>query len=175
VARHPEIEGTKAERSALMIEKRISLHECQELIRRTGFGRLACARDNQPYIVPIYFASDSDHIYGFSTVGQKIEWMRSNPLVCVEVDEVHNATDWASVVIRGRYQELPDIPQCSTMRRRAQERLANNAFRWWTASAAEQVREKSSGQAPVLYCIQIEDVTGRRLSTEPREVSHCAV
>jgi nitroimidazol reductase NimA-like FMN-containing flavoprotein (pyridoxamine 5'-phosphate oxidase superfamily) len=30
--------------------------ECYELLARLGFGRLACARDSQPYIVPIYFA-----------------------------------------------------------------------------------------------------------------------
>ena len=37
------------------------------------------ARD-QPYIVPIYFSYDGKHLYGVTTLGQKIEWMRSNPL-----------------------------------------------------------------------------------------------
>ena len=35
---------------------------------------------------------DNDYLYSFSTVGQKIEWMRANPNVCVETDEVTNST-----------------------------------------------------------------------------------
>ena len=50
--------------------------ECRTALERVSFGRLACARDNQPYVVPIYFSYDGKHIYGFSTLGQKIEWMR---------------------------------------------------------------------------------------------------
>ena len=48
--------------------------ECRAALGRVNFGRLACARDNQPYIVPIYFAYDGHHVYGFSTPGQKIDW-----------------------------------------------------------------------------------------------------
>jgi hypothetical protein len=36
-------------------------------------------------------------MHGFCMVGQKIGWMRANPLVCVEADEVVNHTGWASV------------------------------------------------------------------------------
>ena len=83
---------------------------------RLGFGRLACAHQNQPYIVPIYFAYEPDHLYGFATLGRKVEWMRSNPLVCVQVDDVISHFRWSSVIVLGRYEELPDI---SGIRRRA--------------------------------------------------------
>lgn len=36
-------------------------------------GRLACANKGQPYVTPCYFAYHDQCIYGFSTVGQKIE------------------------------------------------------------------------------------------------------
>jgi hypothetical protein len=52
--------------------------ECRDTLARLGFGRLGCARDNQPYIVPIYFAYEPDRLYGFATLGQKIEWLRTN-------------------------------------------------------------------------------------------------
>ena len=38
-------------------------------------------------------------LYGFTTEGQKIEWMRANPLVCVELDEVENFDQWTSIVV----------------------------------------------------------------------------
>jgi nitroimidazol reductase NimA-like FMN-containing flavoprotein (pyridoxamine 5'-phosphate oxidase superfamily) len=61
--------------------------------------------------VPVYFVYEKDSLYSFSTVGQKIEWMRANPLVCVEVDEVVNPQQWVSVVVFGRYEELLDAPE----------------------------------------------------------------
>jgi len=42
--------------------------ECLRKLEQTKFGRLACARDNQPYVVPVYFAFDGRHIYGFTTL-----------------------------------------------------------------------------------------------------------
>ena len=48
----------------------MTVDECSSALRETSLGRLACAQDNQPYIVPINFAFDST-IYGFTTLGQK--------------------------------------------------------------------------------------------------------
>jgi nitroimidazol reductase NimA-like FMN-containing flavoprotein (pyridoxamine 5'-phosphate oxidase superfamily) len=36
------------------------------------------------------------------------KWMRANPLVCVETEEVVSPHQWASVIIFGRYEELLD-------------------------------------------------------------------
>jgi hypothetical protein len=83
----------------------MSQQECHEFLTRLSFGRLASARDNQPYVVPIYFAFEPNRLYGFATMGQKIEWMRSNPLVCVEVDEVQSHIHWSSIVLQGRYED----------------------------------------------------------------------
>ena len=60
-------------------------------------------RENQPYVVPVYLTYDvlsggEPCLYGFTTPGQKIEWMRANPLVCVEVDEVTAHDQWVSVI-----------------------------------------------------------------------------
>src|SRR5215475_13308167 len=110
--------------------------ECRDLLARLGAGRLGCARYNQPYVVPIYFAYEPDHLSGFSTVGQKIEWMRENPLVCVEADEVGTHNQWASVVVLGRYEEFPDTPEYTELRRQAQSILGKRAMWWQTGFAA---------------------------------------
>ena len=55
------------------------------------------APSNQPYIVPVYFAYESDRLYGFATFGQKIDWMRSNPRVCVQTDEVLSNDNWSAL------------------------------------------------------------------------------
>ena len=54
----------------------MTIDECSNALEKGSLGRLACAQDNQPYIVPINFAFDGAYIYGFTTLGQKIEWTR---------------------------------------------------------------------------------------------------
>ena len=95
----------------MMLIRELSRQESLDLLARSRLGRLACARGAMPYIVPLYFAYDDEYLYSFSTFGQKIEWMRDNPNVCVEVDEVANPQQWVSVVIFGQFEEMPDLPE----------------------------------------------------------------
>ena len=72
-----------------MVINKLTPEECKSILLQATVARLACALDNQPYVVPIYFAYDDGNLYALSTLGQKIEWMRANPKVCVQVDEIH--------------------------------------------------------------------------------------
>jgi len=132
--------------------------ECFEMLAGTRLGRLACARDQQPYVVPIFFAYSRPYLYGFTTLGQKVEWMRSNPRVCLEVDEVVNPEQWASVVVFGRYEELPDTPEWEAERFCA-HRLLQTRAQWWQPGAALGAERPFT---PIFYRIMIEHVTGRR-------------
>jgi nitroimidazol reductase NimA-like FMN-containing flavoprotein (pyridoxamine 5'-phosphate oxidase superfamily) len=153
-----------------MLIREMMRQECEDVLARLSFGRLACSRDHQPYIVPIYFAGTPDCLYGFATMGQKIEWMRSNPLVCVEADEVRSQMDWASVVVRGRYEEFPDTPEYSKQRRQSQALLEKTRSLWWqTGFAAAQTRERFDRDITIFYCIHIDELTGRRASADPVE------
>ena len=152
-----------------MLISEMSSEECRDMLSRQGFGRLACAHQNRPYIVPIYFAYEPDHLYGFATLGQKVEWMRSNPQVCVEADEVLSHFRWSSVIVAGRYEELPDTPQYSSVRLQAQLRLETRALWWQTAYAANQTRIEHSSSNAIFYCIHIEQISGRRATADPVE------
>src|SRR5271169_4794089 len=106
-----------------MLIHEMTNQECLDTLARSGLGRLGCAHDNQPYVVPFYFAFDKRRLYAFSTLGQKIEWMRANPRVCVETDERTAHNQWISVVVVGHYEEFPDTPQYEPERNRAHELL----------------------------------------------------
>lgn len=154
-----------------MVISEMSRGECDELLARLCYGRLACAYKNQPYVVPTYFTYDAGRLYAFSTMGKKIEWMRSNPLVCVEADEVKDRDQWVSVVVRGRYQEIPDTPKYEKLRREM-ETVLDETSRWWqTGFASGQTRGQSKQDVPVLYYIEIEEITGHRASPDPAPVS----
>ena len=154
-----------------MLIQEMDAHECRQLLVREGKGRLACAHQNQPYIVPVYLAYEPDHLYGFATFGQKIEWMRSNPLVCVEVDEFRSHFEWQSVIVVGRYEEYPDTSEYKDLRLQAQALLERRYLWWQTAYAANQARSHASHPAPVFYCVHIGEITGRRASPDPTEMA----
>jgi len=149
-----------------MIIKEMSEDECRTTIGQADFGRLACARGNQPYIVPIYFSYDGKHLYGVTTLGQKIEWMRSNPLVCLEIDERVSHYQWISVIVLGRYEELAEAPEYADARAHALEVLQNRETWWQTASVATEHREQ---RPPIFFRIHIQQITGHQAKPDAIE------
>ena len=145
-----------------MIIQKLSREECLKFLKEIKFGRLGCVRDKQPYVVPIYFVSDENHIYGFTTLGQKIRWMRENPLVCVEADQVIDHLHWTSVVVLGKYQELHDKSPLQGLREYALELLQHRAM-WWQPAVLTTRESEPAGTAPhIFYRIRIEEISGHR-------------
>ena len=99
-----------------MLMNEMTKQECREALEYASFGRLGCSLANQPYIVPVYLAYESDCIYVFSTFGKKIEWMRANPKVCIQIDEIAEQYQWMSVIVNGRYEELPELQYAESVR-----------------------------------------------------------
>jgi uncharacterized protein len=140
----------------------LTRQESLELLARTRLGRLACAQGAQPYVVPVHFAYDDNALYSFATVGQKIEWMRTNPLVCVEVDEVVSPEQWVSVIVFGRYEELSDTPERQGTRAVA-HKLLQHAAMWWEPAYVESIHDGTPRPLmPVFYRIHVVRITGHR-------------
>ena len=153
-------------------------------------------KESQPYIVPVYIAYDraldgEPCLYGFTTAGQKVEWTRANPLVCVEVDDVTAPDHWTSVIVLGRYEELPDTighegewlrptqasrPDRDEGRdapRRTDERLSaykvlKAQAEWWQPGSSAHVDPVPAGRlAPIYYRVSIDRITGHRATPAP--------
>jgi len=137
-----------------------------DFLARTHLGRLACSQALQPYVVPIYFSYRDSCLYSFSTVGQKISWMRANPLVCVQADEVASSHEWTSVVVFGRFEELPDVPDWSDERTLAYELLQRRATWWEPAYAKTILHGAERPLVPIFYRIHITAVTGHQAGPE---------
>ena len=151
-----------------MLIQELSRQESLDLLARAYLGRLACAHKSQPYIVPFYFAYDHECLYSFSTVGKKIEWMRANPKVCVEADEVASPQQWVSVVVFGRYEELPNIPEWHSVREYARKKLLERNAIWWEPGYAKTIlHDTERPLAAFFYRIHVEQITGHRATPEP--------
>ncbi|HZI19792.1 MAG TPA: pyridoxamine 5'-phosphate oxidase family protein [Pyrinomonadaceae bacterium] len=80
--------------------------EMEALLRGARYGHLGCARDGQPYVVPMSFAYEGGAVYLFTTEGTKTEYMAANHEVCFQVEEVEDETRWRSVMLSGRAERL---------------------------------------------------------------------
>ena len=120
----------------------------------------------QPYIVPIHFAYQNNCLYSFSMPGKKIDWMRANPLVCVEADHI-TREQWTTVVVFGRYGELFDTTEMWSERALALELLQRRA-EWWEPGCVK-IAQGSTPPAlvPIFYRISIEQISGRSTTLEP--------
>ena len=143
--------------------------ECREVLRRSQVGRLACSLDKQPYVIPINFAFDGQFIYSFATHGQKVEWMRANPSVCFEVDEVNGRSEWTSIVIYGRYEELVDKPEFQEARMQAYASLSERAIWWEPDYIAQDHRDRPHSLVPIFFRIRIRKMTGHRANSDSKE------
>jgi nitroimidazol reductase NimA-like FMN-containing flavoprotein (pyridoxamine 5'-phosphate oxidase superfamily) len=139
--------------------------ECRDILSRAHLCRLACSRGGQPYLVPISFAYDPDSscLFCFSMIGKKIEWMRRNPKVCVEVEDVDDRFHWTTILIFGRYDEILDGSEERINRQRALEMFGHHA-EWWLPGAA--TFSSADHHDVVIYRILVESMTGRRAGRE---------
>jgi nitroimidazol reductase NimA-like FMN-containing flavoprotein (pyridoxamine 5'-phosphate oxidase superfamily) len=142
----------------MMIEE-MSDAECRTMLEAAQVARLGCALNGQPYIVPIHVQVEGNFVYGYATLGQKIEWMRQNPQVCLEVDDLATAAQWASLVIVGHYEELPHAVEYKEERLIA-ERLFQKRPMWWEPASVPLAGHVQ--RVPVVFRIRIDRITGRR-------------
>ncbi|MEJ7712004.1 MAG: pyridoxamine 5'-phosphate oxidase family protein [Pyrinomonadaceae bacterium] len=90
-----------------MIEvKEMGPKDVRLLLLKVGYGHLGCARNGRPYVIPIHYAYDERDIFIFTTEGMKTEYIEENPEVCLQVEEVQDASHWQSVIITGRAERL---------------------------------------------------------------------
>lgn len=83
-------------------------NEAEEVLERVGYGHFACARDNQPYVVPVHYVYDKPNIYIYTTEGMKTEIIKANPRICLQVEEVVDNGDWRSVIVTGQAEQILD-------------------------------------------------------------------
>jgi uncharacterized protein len=143
-----------------MLIRELDPVQCAEILTRSELGHLAVARHDQPYIVPIHFSFDADDkcLYAFSGVGQKIQWMRENPKVCVEIEDIGDKNNWTTVLVYGEYEELTTTDDAEARAR------ALNLFRerpeWWYPAAGRT--DRRDHHALLIYRIRIHRMSGRQ-------------
>ncbi|MEY9559033.1 nitroimidazol reductase NimA-like FMN-containing flavoprotein (pyridoxamine 5'-phosphate oxidase superfamily) [Sinorhizobium fredii] len=157
-----------------MLIREMTEEECVAVVKSGRLARLACSKDDRPYVVPIHYAYAGRCLYSFSMPGRKIEWMRANPHVCVQIDVFSSAHQWKSVLLFGQYQELPETTQWHAERLHAWSLLQEHV-NWWEPGGLKPWPRQTLGASPHLfYCISVDEMTGRAAVEEDRALNHRA-
>jgi nitroimidazol reductase NimA-like FMN-containing flavoprotein (pyridoxamine 5'-phosphate oxidase superfamily) len=143
----------------------LSPTEIEELLASEHTGHLGCSANGEVYVVPITFVYSDDQMYGYTHEGKKIDMMRHNPQVCVQVERVAMGNEWKSVIVWGEYHEITDPAKQQEVRLHIAEHFAKGSER------GEKVvtpliadvgdRRSATDLAPIVYRIKIDRKTGR--------------
>lgn len=82
--------------------------QIEALLASETIVRIGCYADNRVYVVPVTYAYENGYLYAHSKDGMKVQMMRKNPQVCIEIDAMQNMANWQSVIARGTFEELKD-------------------------------------------------------------------
>ena len=90
--------------------KELSEAQSRELLKRGEFAHLACVLETgEPYVVPVNYIFKEEQIFMHSLPGQKLDALRANPKVCVQIEKIENGCCWQSVIAYGEFQEVKKV------------------------------------------------------------------
>ena len=151
--------------------KNLKKDRCDLLLQGNYWGHLAFTGHSSPYALPITYYYDKKNNYIISTSGEghKIDCLRENKLVSLNVSEVVSVNNWSSVLVHGEYEELKGIDAKYQLHQFVQgikRIIAENE-----KSDLRFIRDFSSSIKPdaiaVVYKIRIKEMTGKYRIPDP--------
>ncbi|MBO0721143.1 MAG: pyridoxamine 5'-phosphate oxidase family protein [Blastocatellia bacterium] len=126
--------------------------ESCEMLSEKRSGRLGCCSDGEPYVVPINYLFDGEHIYIHSLPGRKIDVLRNNPHACLQVDEIVDPYNWRSVIAYGNYEEITDASE--------RERILANLFKNLPHLTPVESKITEGVSQTIVFRLRIHKITG---------------
>ncbi|MGZ6480508.1 MAG: pyridoxamine 5'-phosphate oxidase family protein [Bdellovibrionales bacterium] len=127
--------------------------DIKEVLESCQNGHLGCWAHGEGYVVPITYVYSNGWIYGHTREGKKIEMMRTNPDVCLQVEEMKSRTEWRSVIAWGKFHELKN--------ERAAEAMRVMIMKVGGSASSLESDFASILEESIIYGIEITKSTGR--------------
>lgn len=86
----------------------LTKEECEQVLVSNVYAHFGCVDGDEAYVVPITYVYRDGYIYSYTHDGRKIEIVRKNPKVCVQVEQVESGSAWRSVMCWGLFEEVAD-------------------------------------------------------------------
>ena len=140
--------------------------ECEQVLQSQHYGHLGCSDDGEPYVVPVTYLFRNGAVFGQTEEGKKIDIMRKNPRVCMQVEHIRTGFDWESVQCFGRFGEVTDAKEAHAVSLLLAEQFGDITKKERVVPVSPPIKDtnipdsrKMSGS--VVYRITIERMTGR--------------
>jgi nitroimidazol reductase NimA-like FMN-containing flavoprotein (pyridoxamine 5'-phosphate oxidase superfamily) len=138
----------------------LTSEQIDQVLRAETLGRIGCVADDWPYVVPVTYAYDGEHVYVHSAEGMKLRAMRARPAVCFEVEQVRGPRDWRTVIARGYFEPLwRDVDEYAM--KLLASRFASTRPSDSTHIDHVQTRSGAPVSRPFLYRIRLLERSGR--------------
>jgi len=122
------------------------------ILREATMGRIGCIAAGWPYVVPVNYYFDGKDIYIHSLPGKKIDALRANHRVCLQVDEIKDTYNWRSVIAYGTFEEVSKEETRENVLTRLYSRLPH-----MTPVESKLV---NGLKETIVFRIKVEEVTG---------------
>lgn len=144
----------------------LETNECQFILSNNYIGHLGYIFQDKPFVVPItyFFDEKENHIICYSGEGHKIQAMRKNNRVSLQVDEIDSVNNWKSVLAHGTFKLY--------FGNEAKAHLhdfslgVKNVITEKELQTVNFISEFSSkiykDETPFVFIIKIEDLTGKK-------------
>jgi nitroimidazol reductase NimA-like FMN-containing flavoprotein (pyridoxamine 5'-phosphate oxidase superfamily) len=140
----------------------LNASEIESFLKEQWILRIGAHNGEKVYVVPLSYVFYEGAFYCHSPEGMKIEMMRANPHVCVEVDEVLTTGKWISVIGWGRFEELKGEERSNAIRILI-DNLPSVMPSYTKKQSPEWPFTTGSGEdvPGVIFRIQPDELTGR--------------
>jgi len=122
------------------------------ILREGTLGRLGCIAADWPYVVPVNYFFDGRDIYIHTLPGKKLDALRANPRVCLQVDDIKDSYNWRSVIAYGTFEEVSNEETRENVLTKLYSRLPH-----MTPVESKMVE---GAKGTVVFRIKVEEVTG---------------
>jgi nitroimidazol reductase NimA-like FMN-containing flavoprotein (pyridoxamine 5'-phosphate oxidase superfamily) len=122
------------------------------ILREGNLGRPGCNAAGWPYIVPVNYFFDGKDIYVHTLPGKKLDALRANPRVCLQVDEIKDSYNWRSVIAYETFEEVSNEETRENVLTKLYSRLPH--------MTPVESRLVKGSKGAIVFRIKVEEITG---------------
>ena len=137
----------------------------KSILKNEYLGHLSYIYQNRPFVVPItyYYDAERNVIICYSAEGHKMNAMRKNNEVALNIVDVDHLTKWKSVMVHGKFEQLfgSDAKSYLHVFSLGIKTLISEKELVELSFISEFSSKAINENIPMIFIIKIEEITGK--------------
>jgi nitroimidazol reductase NimA-like FMN-containing flavoprotein (pyridoxamine 5'-phosphate oxidase superfamily) len=147
--------------------KDLTKKEIDDVLLKVRDGVLGITDGKVPYCIPFGFVCVNDAVYlSMLPMGRKWHYIEQNPMVCFTVFYWNDDyTEWFSVVVEGKLEQIKDLPAIETVIKANIEKLGLNPDEYIEKRMAYYRKTLENPKGVKIFKIKAKEMKGRKMKT----------